>query len=91
MIKCDKKFGQIKKILMIQVDSMAEIADSVRKARKEQGVSQTVLAQLSNVGLRFLCEVEHGKSTVRFDKLLSVLTSLGITLRLEMPSETSNA
>ena len=33
---------------MIQVDSMAEIADSVRKARKEQGVSQTVLAQLSN-------------------------------------------
>ena len=56
-----------------------------------QGVSQTVLAQLSNVGLRFLCEVEHGKSTVRFDKLLSVLTSLGITLRLEMPSETPNA
>jgi len=80
-----------RKVDMIQVDSMSEIADSVRRARKEQGVSQTVLAQLSNVGLRFLCEVEHGKSTVRFDKLLSVLTSLGITLRLEMPSETANA
>lgn len=80
-----------KKMDMIQVDSMSEVADSVRRARKEQGVSQTVLAQLSNVGLRFLCEVEHGKSTVRFDKLLSVLTSLGITLRLEMPSETSHA
>ena len=76
---------------MIQIDSMSEVADSVRRARKEQGISQTVLAQLSNVGLRFLCEVEHGKSTVRFDKFLSVLTSLGITLRLEMPSETSNA
>ena len=80
-----------RKVDMIQVDSMSEVADSVRRARKEQGVSQTVLAQLSNVGLRFLCEVEHGKSTVRFDKLLSVLTSLGITLRLEMPSETSHA
>jgi y4mF family transcriptional regulator len=80
-----------RKVDMIQIDSMSEVADSVRRARKEQGVSQTVLAQLSNVGLRFLCEVEHGKSTVRFDKLLSVLTSLGITLRLEMPSETSNA
>lgn len=80
-----------RKVDMIQIDSMSEIADSVRRARKEQGVSQTVLAQLSNVGLRFLCEVEHGKSTVRFDKLLSVLTSLGITLRLEMPSETPNA
>jgi y4mF family transcriptional regulator len=80
-----------RKMDMIQVDSMSEVADSVRRARKEQGISQTVLAQLSNVGLRFLCEVEHGKSTVRFDKLLSVLTSLGITLRLEMPSETSHA
>ena len=80
-----------RKVDMIQIDSMLEVADSVRRARKEQGVSQTVLAQLSNVGLRFLCEVEHGKSTVRFDKLLSVLTSLGITLRLEMPSETSHA
>ena len=80
-----------RKVDMIQIDSMSEVADSVRRARKEQGVSQTVLAQLSNVGLRFLCEVEHGKRTVRFDKLLSVLTSLGITLRLEMPSETSNA
>ena len=91
MIKYGPKIGLIRIMLMIQVDSMVEIADSVRKARKEQGVSQTVLAQLSNVGLRFLCEVEHGKSTVRFDKLLSVLTSLGITLRLEMPSESSNA
>ena len=76
---------------MTSVFSMADVARNVREARKKQGVSQTVLAQLSNVGLRFLCEVEHGKSTVRFDKLLSVLTSLGITLRLEMPSETSNA
>ena len=72
---------------MIQVNSMAEIANSVREARKAQGISQTVLAQLSNVGLRFLCEVEHGKKTGRFDKLLPVLTTLGISLRLEMPPE----
>ena len=72
---------------MIQVNAMSEIANAVRKARKEQGISQTVLAQLSNVGLRFLCELEHGKSTVRFDKLLPVLTSLGMTLHLETPVE----
>ena len=72
---------------MIQVNNMADIANLVREARKNQGISQTVLAQLSNVGLRFVCEVEHGKNTVRLDKLLPVLTSLGITLQLEMPSE----
>ena len=72
---------------MIQVNSMAEIANAVREARRSQGISQTVLAQLSNVGLRFVCEIEHGKKSVRFDKLLSVLTTLGVSLRLEMPSE----
>lgn len=73
--------------MMIQVNSMAEIANAVREARRSQGISQTVLAQLSNVGLRFVCEIEHGKKSVRFDKLLSVLTTLGMSLRLEMPSE----
>lgn len=72
---------------MIQVNSMVEIANAVREARRSQGISQTVLAQLSNVGLRFVCEIEHGKKSVRFDKLLSVLTTLGMSLRLEMPSE----
>ena len=72
---------------MIQVNGMAEIANAVREARRSQGISQTVLAQLSNVGLRFVCEIEHGKKSVRFDKLLSVLTTLGMSLRLEMPSE----
>ena len=72
---------------MINVETMADIARYVREARRAHGVSQTVLAQLSNVGLRFLCEVEHGKQSVRFDKLLSVLTSLGIALKLELPPE----
>ena len=72
---------------MIQVNNMVEIANAVREARRSQGISQTVLAQLSNVGLRFVCEIEHGKKSVRLDKLLSVLTTLGLSLRLEMPSE----
>ena len=72
---------------MVNVESMADIAKCVRELRRSQGVSQTVLAQLSNVGLRFLCEVEHGKQSVQFDKLLSVLSSLGIALKLELPPE----
>jgi len=72
---------------MINIESMSDVAKCVRDARRAQGVSQTILAQLSNVGLRFLCEVEHGKQSVRFDKLLSVLDSLGIVLKLELPPE----
>ena len=46
-----------------------------------------MLSQASNVGLRFVGDIERGKPSVQFDKLLSVLTSLGISLKLELPPE----
>lgn len=72
---------------MVAVRDINEIAKTVRRLRKAQGVSQTVLAQLSNVGLRFVRDVESGKESVHFGKLVSVLTTLGIELNLNLPSE----
>ena len=63
--------------------SMSEIAEVVRSERKRQGATQIELAQMANVGVRFLRDVEDGKPTVQFDKLLRVLTTLGITLELK--------
>lgn len=72
---------------MLEINEMTQIAEAVRKARKKQKVSQTVLSQASNVGLRFVGDIERGKPSVQFDKLLAVLTSLGISLKLELPQE----
>lgn len=72
---------------MLEINDMAQIAELVRKTRKAQKVSQTVLSQASNVGLRFVGDIERGKPSVQFDKLLSVLTSLGISLKLELPQD----
>ncbi len=63
--------------------SMSEIAEVVRSERKRQGATQIELAQMANVGVRFLRDVEDGKPTVQLDKLLRVLTTLGITLELK--------
>ena len=63
--------------------SMSEIAEVVRSERKRQGATQIELAQMANVGVRFLRDVEDGKPTVQFDKLLRVLTTLGIALELK--------
>ena len=63
--------------------SMSEIAEVVRSERKRQGATQIELAQMANVGVRFLRDVEDGKPTVQFDKLLRVLTTLGIVLELK--------
>ena len=61
------------------------MAKVVRQARKSQKISQTVLSQASNVGLRFVGDIERGKPTIQVDKLMSVLTSLGIAVKLELP------
>lgn len=70
---------------MIEIVRMSDLATIVRRTRKDQKISQTVLAQASNVGLRFVGDIERGKPTIQFDKLMSVLTSLGIAVKLELP------
>lgn len=71
--------------IMTEITNMADVAKFVREVRKAQKVSQTVLAQASNVGLRFVGDIERGKPSIQFDKLLAVLTSLGISLKLQGP------
>ena len=70
---------------MTEITNMDEVAEIVRRTRKSQKISQTILSQASNVGLRFVGDIERGKPSVQFDKLLSVLTSLGIAVKLELP------
>ena len=70
---------------MLEIRKMDDVAEIVRRTRKSQKISQTVLSQASNVGLRFVGDIERGKPTIQFDKLMAVLTSLGIAVKLELP------
>ena len=70
---------------MLEIRNMEDVAEIVRRTRKSQKISQTVLSQASNVGLRFVGDIERGKPTIQFDKLMAVLTSLGIAVKLELP------
>ena len=65
---------------MNSMAEMAEIAEMVRNERKRQGATQVELSQMTNVGVRFLRDVEDGKPSVHFDKLMRILTVLGISL-----------
>lgn len=55
---------------------------AVRDRRKALGINQAELAALSGVGLAFLYALEHGKATVRIDKVLAVLEVLGLELHV---------
>lgn len=54
----------------------------IKKLRKQLKLNQVDFAKRAGVGLRFLRELEEGKSTVRLDKLNQVLDFLGFHLEL---------
>ena len=62
-----------------------EIGRIVRETRRAQGLRQDQLAGAAGVGVRFVVELEAGKTTARIGKALAVLAALGCTLRIESP------
>jgi len=62
-----------------------EIGKTIRQTRKAMGVTQKDLALTSGTGLRFIIDLEKGKVTCQFGKVLTVLHTLGITLELSVP------
>jgi len=65
-----------------ELTNASQLAEIVRRERKRQKVSQIRLSQLADVGVRFVRDLEDGKETVRLDKVLAVLETLGIAVEL---------
>ncbi len=63
--------------------SMNNIISQIKELRKKIGLTQVEFAKRVGVGLRFLRELEQGKTTVRMDKLYQVLNFLGYHLELK--------
>ena len=62
-----------------------QLGKIVRRTRKEMGVTQADLALTSGTGLRFIGELENGKTTCQIGKVLSVMQTLGIRLEVIPP------
>ena len=61
-------------------ERLTKISREVRERRKSLRLSQQELADLAGCSTRFIHALEHGKRTVRLDKLLDVLEVLGMEL-----------
>ncbi|MBC8068190.1 MAG: helix-turn-helix transcriptional regulator [Deltaproteobacteria bacterium] len=62
------------------VRTAQELGARVRARRRELGTTQVELAALSDVGPRFVVELERGKPTLELAKVLRVLDRLGLQL-----------
>lgn len=61
---------------------MAGLSAAVRARREELGLRQSELADLAGCSQRFVHTVEHGKTSLRLDKVLDVLEVLGLGLEV---------
>ncbi|MBE6451512.1 MAG: helix-turn-helix transcriptional regulator [Alphaproteobacteria bacterium] len=67
----------------MRIKNIKDIASKIKDERKKQNLTQTQLAGLCNVGLRFIVDLEAGKATCQIGKVLLVLDVLGINLIME--------
>ena len=67
----------------IKKQYISNISQKIKERRKKFGLTQVEFAKRVGVGLRFLRELEQGKTTVRVDKLMQVLEFLGYHLELK--------
>jgi len=66
----------------MSISSMKDVAELVRTTRKAQKATQVELAQFANVGTRFVRDIEDGKESVHFGKLMRVLATLGLSVEI---------
>ena len=59
---------------------MNTLSATVKALRKEYNLTQDDLSMKSGVGLRFVRELEQGKSTLRLDKVNQVLELFGMEM-----------
>ena len=65
------------------VTSVSDIGTVVRARRREQGLTQHDLADVSGSGFRFISELERGKASAEAGKVLRVLKELGLRVFIE--------
>jgi len=67
---------------LLRITDAKTFGPAIRARRREQSLRIDDAASLSGVSVDLLSRLENGKGSVRLDKLLAVLDSLGLALVL---------
>jgi len=65
-----------------KIYNSTEVGVRIKARRKELGYTQAQLASMMGFSPRLLSEIERGKDTVGIQKVLDLLTALGIDIAL---------
>jgi len=75
----------------VSITSIRELGATLRRVRKESGLTQRDAAALCNVSLPFLNGLEQGKATAQVGKVLTVCQRFGIEVTLRLPMAPGDA
>lgn len=67
----------------VKIKSVTDLGNFVREFREAQEMTQADILGLANTGNRFIVELENGKPSVQFNKVLDVLDALGLELVIQ--------
>lgn len=65
---------------MKTIYTTTDLGKEIRARRRELGYTQAFLADYVGVSASFLSDLENGKETIQINKLLDVLSLLGMDL-----------
>jgi len=60
---------------------MADLARLIKEKRKASNMTQEELSSKSGLGLRFIRDIEQGKTSLRMDKVNQLLALFGMELK----------
>ncbi|MEY5013461.1 MAG: hypothetical protein RLY69_1176 [Verrucomicrobiota bacterium] len=61
------------------------LGQAIRQQRRRLKVTQKDLAMTSGTGLRFIIDLEKGKSTCQLGKAMDIVRALGLNLEIREP------
>jgi y4mF family transcriptional regulator len=68
------------------LSSTLDLGELVRSVRKAQGLTQLDVAGLAGLSNRFVIDLERGKETLQMQKVLDVLSLLGLEVAVRKKS-----
>ena len=66
----------------IKINNPKELGQHLLKERKRLKLTQKEISEFSDVGRKFIIELEKGKTTAQLGKVFELLNSLGLELHL---------
>ncbi|XHS79709.1 helix-turn-helix domain-containing protein [Burkholderiaceae bacterium UC74_6] len=73
--------------MQVPITSTGDLGEIIRSVRKASGIRIDDAAAMTGVSKQFASDVEHGKPTVEFGRVLLLLKELGIELHASITSD----